>query len=363
MKKNLQFWVIYALTWLPYALGYATVFAVQSNVGMARAALDSAHNILPAALLGVAAVRICRRFSPSRRNSFFFGLAQCGLAFAYAAAWNLLVPLSFSMQWLLEGRGWSYSRFAGYALQWQFFAGLMIYATIASIVYTLEFSERARAEQARALIAEHLKTEAELNALRAQLNPHFLFNTLHGLMALVRTDSAAAENAIERLADLLRYSLKSNGNKGNDDVTLAAEWKFVQNYLALDRLRLGERLKVEADFPPSTLDFPLPALTLQPLVENAVKHAGAANPRGARVRLAARIENDCLRLEVRDDGAGAAPEKVFGNGGTGLSVVRQRLQTRYNRNAQFRVETAPGAGFSVVLVIPPDETFEDGERK
>jgi LytS/YehU family sensor histidine kinase len=107
--------------------------------------------------------------------------------------------------------------------------------------------------------AEHLKTEAELNALRAQLNPHFLFNTLHSLMALVRTDSAAAENAIERLAALLRYSLKAKHNGGNDDVSLSTEWKFVQNYLALERLRLGERLKVEADLPAATFNSLLPA--------------------------------------------------------------------------------------------------------
>jgi LytS/YehU family sensor histidine kinase len=289
------------------------------------------------------------------------------LASAYAVLWNLLAPLSFSLQWLIGGRGWSYSLFAGYALQWQFFAGLMIYATIASIIYTLEFSQKARAEEARALRAEHLRTEAELNALRAQLNPHFLFNTLHGLMALVRNDSAAAEKAIERLAELLRYSLKAKGDGMNDDVTLSAEWRFVQNYLALENLRLGGRLKLEADLPTDTLDCLLPAFTLQPLIENAIKHAVAPNPQGATVSVIARAEDDCLRLEVKDDGAGVSAEKVYSNGGTGLRVVTQRLETRYRGGSRFQIQTAPGAGFHVSLMIPQEETFAgviaDGEAK
>jgi hypothetical protein len=121
MSKNFQFWLIYALAWIPYALGYATVFAVQSGVGFARAALDSAHNILPAALLGIGAVWICRRFSPQRRRPAIFGICQLGLACAYAISWNLVTPLSFSLRRLFEGRGWFFSLFEGYALQWQFF--------------------------------------------------------------------------------------------------------------------------------------------------------------------------------------------------------------------------------------------------
>ena len=363
MSKNFQFWLIYALAWVPYALGYATVFAVQSRVGFAPAALNSAHNILPAAFLGIGAVWICRRFSPQRRHPFIFGICQVAFACVYAILWNLLAPLSFSLRRLLEGRDWFFSLFEGYALQWQIFAGLMIYATIASIVYTLEFSQKAREEQARAMRAEHLRTEAELNALRAQLNPHFLFNTLHSLMALVRTDSDDAEKAIERLADLLRYSLKAKHNGMNDDVTLSAEWKFVQNYLALESLRLGARLKVETDLPPDTFDHLLPAFTLQPLIENAIKHAVAPNPHGAKVSVVARSENDCLRLEVKDDGAGVLPEKVFANGGTGLRVVTQRLETRYRGGSQFQIQTAPGSGFHVILLIPQEEMLKDAEDK
>lgn len=363
MNKNFQFWLIYCLAWIPYGLGYAAVFVTHVNLSVERAVLDSIYNIVPAALLGAGGVWICRKFTPSNTNQFVFGAAQLILAFSYAALWSFAVPLVFSIEGWFKGGGWQYSAFGGYALQWQFFAGLMIYATIASIIYTLQFSRRAREEQARALRAEHLRTEAELNALRAQLNPHFLFNTLHSLMALIRSDSIAAENAVERLAELLRYTLKAKHNGANDDVTLSAEWKFVQNYIALEQTRLGERLKLEANFQPAAFDCLLPAFTLQPLVENAIKHAVAPNPQGAKVNISATIENNCLRLEVKDNGDGLVPENIFSNSGTGLRVVRQRLQTRYNNNSEFSVATAPGEGFQIVVLIPQEEIIEVEETK
>jgi sensor histidine kinase YesM len=355
MNRSFQFWLIYCLAWVPYAIGYVVVFITHVKLSATRAILDSVHNILPAALLGVLVIRICRKFTPANGHPIVFGTVQLILALSYAALWNLIVPLSFSLERLFEEREWEYSLFGGYALQWQFFAGLMIYATISSIVYALQFSQRVREEQARALRAEHLRIEAELNALRAHLNPHFLFNTLHSLMALVRRDSAGAEQAIERLADLLRYTLKAKSNVTKDDVLLSAEWKFVRNYLDLERLRLGDRLKVKADLSALSLDCFVPAFTLQPLVENAIKHAVSQHPTGGEVEITASVISDCLRLEVADRGAGALPDDVFSKGGTGLRLVKQRLETRYNGQAKFKIETAPDAGFRVVILIPQND--------
>lgn len=360
MKRNFQFWLIYCLAWLPYALGYAAVFAAQSNAGLARAALDSIHNILPAAQLGVAAVWICRKFSPARHSPIVFGLCQLVLATTYAALWNVIVPFSFSLRDLLEGRRWSFSLFGSYALQWQFFAGLMIYATIASIVYTLEFSRRAREEQARAARAEHLRTEAELYALRAQLNPHFLFNTLHSLMSLVRTDADTAEEAIERFALMLRYVLQSQekSKRSSADVTFGEEWNFVQNYLELERLRFGKRLRLTTEIESAALSCRLPAFTLQPIVENAVKHAVAPRAGGAHLHVAAQIEDGSLIIKVCDDG----DEKPSTNGqngnGLGLRLVRESLATRFGSAASLKTECAPGEGFKVLITIPRFDSSE-----
>jgi LytS/YehU family sensor histidine kinase len=251
--------------------------------------------------------------------------------------------------------------FSGYSLQWQLFSGRMIYGTLASVSYVVQVAERLRHEEARAARAESLRVRAELEALRAKLNPHFLFNTLHSLMALVRHNPRAAEQSLEQFAALLRYTLSlesdpsGNGAAGRtDDVTLASEWKFVENYLALERLRLGRRLRVEADVAADLLDCTLPALTLQPLVENAIKHAIAPRAQGGTLRILARLEADeTLRLEVADDGPGidlARPREA----GLGLPLVRRRLETRYGGRAGFRVETEPGAGFRVVVRVPQD---------
>jgi len=157
--------------------------------------------------VGAVAVRVCRRvpWTPGRRTRFL--AAQFGLAAAYAAVWVVSVSLVFTVvDSLAQGRVVC-AYLQSWALQWTVFSGFMIYGTIASVCYTREIALRLRAEQARAERLETLRTRAELEALRAQLNPHFVFNTLHSVMALVRTDAVAAEAAIERLAGLLRYVL------------------------------------------------------------------------------------------------------------------------------------------------------------
>ena len=218
---------------------------------------------------------------------------------------------------------------------------------------TVQTTERLRAEEARATRAESLRTRAELETLRAQLNPHFLFNTLHSLMALVRHDPLAAEDALERLASLLRHTLMTM--KDAEDVALSDELDFVENYLALEHLRLGERLRFEKNIQPESLGCYLPPFTLQPLIENSIRHAIAIQPRGGFLQIKTERRNGILRLEVLDDGPGANPEDVEASKGIGVRTVRQRLMTRYGEQASLRLQTQPGKGFSVHIEIPANE--------
>lgn len=126
------------------------------------------------------------------------------------------------------------------------------------------------------------------------------------------------------------------------------ELAFVETYLALEALRLGDRLRIEHRVDPDALDCFVPALTLQPLVENAIRHAIAPRAAGGTLTIAAWIAPDgALQLEVRDDGPGADPRAIAGSAGIGLRLVRQRIETRYRGDAAFEIETAPGAGFAV----------------
>ena len=199
--------------------------------------------------------------------------------------------------------------------------------------------------------AEQLRVRAELETLRAQLNPHFLFNTLHSLLSLVRRDPQAAEDALERFGDLLRYTLRTQSGEA-DDVTLGAEWGFVSNYLELERLRLGDRLRLHASIDATALSARVPAFCLQPLVENAIRHSVAPRSGGGGTLWIDATRSDCaLLLEVTDDGPGAEPAALETSDGMGLRLVRQRLEM-LGDGAELGIDTRPGAGFRVSVRVP-----------
>jgi LytS/YehU family sensor histidine kinase len=200
---------------------------------------------------------------------------------------------------------------------------------------------------------ESLRTRAELETLRAQLNPHFLFNTLHSVMALVRHDSKLAEDALEKLAALLRYTLMSSSQ--GSDVTLREEIDFVRDYLRLEQIRLGGRLCVEEKLQREALDCMVPPLTLQPLIENSIKHAIATQSQGCLVTIDANRHNGVLTLQVSDDGPGASADAVAKSAGSGLRIARQRLAARYRNDAAFEIDTRLGHGFAVRMEIPATE--------
>src|SRR5262249_42509507 len=253
MRGRLRFWLVYGIAWLPYAASYVTLFVSHLGQTFLSAVKGSLFNVLPAALLGVGVVAVCERLPWSHDRRLRFFSVHLSLALLYVALWSITAPFLYAVEHVISYGSWSYSE---YSPQRGCVAGLMIYIAIAGIVYAVQTTERLRAEEARATRAETLRTRAELEALRAQLDPHFLFNTLHSLMALVRHDPQAAEDALERLAALLRHTLMSR--RECEDVTLMEELDFIQNYLALERLRLGDRLRIEERIQPETLGCRLP---------------------------------------------------------------------------------------------------------
>ncbi len=348
MRKSFRFWLIYGVAWLPYAASYVTLFVTHLGRTFLGAIKGSILNVLPAALLGTGVVAVSQRirWSPNRRYSFLS--AHLVLASLYVVLWANAVPFLNALGQLIQFGSWRFKREVSF--QGGFFTGLLIYVTIAGIVYAVQTTERLRAEEARATRAENLHTRAELEALRAQLNPHFLFNTLHSLMALVRHDPIAAEDALERLASLLRHTLMTM--KDAEDVMLSEELDFVENYLALERLRLGDRLRVEKNVEADTLICRLPPFTLQPLTENSIRHAIAIQPQGGLLRIKTARRDGILSLEVMDDGPGADPHDVEASNGIGVRTVRQRVVARYGDQGSFHVDTRPGNGFSVRMEIP-----------
>jgi len=192
---------------------------------------------------------------------------------------------------------------------------------------------------------------AEDAATRAQLNPHFLFNTLHSLATMVRHDPGTAADAIAVLGRLLRYVLDPDAA---GDVPLRREWEFVEGYLQLERLRLGDRLAVDLQIDPETLALPIPSLCLQPLVENAVRHGIGPQPEGGRVTVAVQLRNESLVIRVSDTGAGTVAAAVGSAPGLGLRAIRQRIESRFHGSARLELASSPGRGFTAELRFPVD---------
>lgn len=205
-----------------------------------------------------------------------------------------------------------------------------------------ESEERRRAEQRAA--------RARIRAITAQMSPHFLFNALHSLSALVRRDAPATERALERLGGLLRYGLDS----GEHLVRFADEWRFARDYLDLEALRLGERLTVKWDVASETLELAVPPFVLQPLVENAIKYAVSPFPQGGGITVRADVEGERLVLEVEDTGPGATEEELREATGVGVRGVRAQLQAHFGEDGQMRTAQLPGGGFRVRVEMPAD---------
>ena len=218
--------------------------------------------------------------------------------------------------------------------------------------------------QDRALKASQLETrlaEAQLQALQRQLHPHFLFNTLNAISALMHRDVEAADQMLARLSDLLRIALDQ---RGAQEVALKDELEFLQKYLEIEETRFGDRLTVSYEIEPETLDAQVPNLILQPLVENSVRHAVAVRIEPGTIQIRARRTNGTLELTVRDNGPGLPKTPPAGAGrGVGLANTRSRLEHLYGAAQRFTLAEPQDGGLVVTVAIPfrADDVLEAGE--
>lgn len=270
---------------------------------------------------------------------------------------------------------------------WPSLLDLLAYGAVVGLAHSVHFYRRFREREHRAVFLESNLANARLNALRAQLQPHFLFNSLNAIVALLRRDPRLAEATLLSLSELLRLTLSQSEKQ---EVALREEIQVVQRYLQIQQTRFGDKLRVEEDIEPAALDCLVPTLLLQPLVENAIRHGIEPAENAGLVRLTARRQDAMLVITVQDDGVGlrepanvqtqpktnleassdslagatsatlAASEGVKGGTGIGLTNLRTRLETLYGSRQQL--ELVPGAerGLTVRIQIPcrPARTLE-----
>lgn len=201
-------------------------------------------------------------------------------------------------------------------------------------------------------------TEARLSSLESRVQPHFLFNTLNSVLALIREDPHAAERMVERLAALLRFSLDANQSRL---VPLALEAKIIRDYLEIEQARFGSRLRFSIEIPASLDHVSIPPMSLQTLVENCVKYAVSSRREGAFIALRATRDGQTARIEVTDDGPGfsAAPVKA----GHGLELLQNRVEGLFGSNGGVEIGVAPSGGASVTVVVPATKPVEMATRE
>ncbi|MEX2259717.1 MAG: histidine kinase [Woeseia sp.] len=217
---------------------------------------------------------------------------------------------------------------------------------IVGVGHALVYAERSRTRERQAQVLQERLTQAQLDALSAQLNPHFLFNTLNSIAEMVHHNAHAADRMLVQLGGLLRHSLESSRQQ---HTSLHDELGAIDCYIGIEQVRLGDRLQFRRDIDPDVLFAQVPRLMLQPLVENAVTHAVAHRDSPSKVEVRASCEGNRLILEVLDDGAGTPTKPGFG---MGLANTRARLECLYGEDQALDIKVLPGGGAQVRVSLP-----------
>ena len=250
---------------------------------------------------------------------------------------NLVIEEGFYSERVYGLLGGFFSRFMEY---WVLFFGLTIWG-----YYQAFKKQKLKLAQLKAELFE-----TKLEALKAQLHPHFLFNTLNTVSALMTKDIQLAQKVLSNLAQLLRTLFKHDGDHL---VSLSEELEFIRNYLEIEQIRFSDRLRVRYQIDPGTQNALVPRLILQPLVENSLKHGISKNSLGGEILVSAAKSNGSLELAVCDNGKGVADTELSSpSNGVGLTNTRERLEQLYQQEMTMTIESVASGGFKVNLIIP-----------
>ncbi len=348
-------WLWIASIWSGFGLIYATqtVFVMRSE-GMhhawARLFLTSLLSFLPWALATGFVMSLGIRFPPVKSKSFatwFVHLVSCTAIGLLSAAWSVWLDVALNPY----GNGFPTGPFVHAWLD-RFYNGilstLVLYATILAVNYVLDSKARLAHQQTETARLNEQLSRAQLDALRRQIEPHFLFNTLNAISGLVRERrNDDAVSMIAGLSDFLRRLFEVSTRQ---QVPLGEEVEFAQKYLDIQKVRFVERLQFTVDVPGELLLAQVPTLILQLMVENAIKHGIAQRAQGGAIRIAASRSDDQLRVSVYNDGPALRWDKA--HSGIGMSNMRTRLQSLYGDAFELSMQNRDPSGVEVTVSVP-----------
>jgi two-component system sensor histidine kinase AlgZ len=339
--------IVFRFLWLP--MGGVLFFLLNSTGGMKW--LDAAVIAYPVCLFGqftLAAAKYSCKSSPLERTGIWRLLGTHVLASQimgvlwYSLAKTLVYTISFGPQ--LQGLDQRFVGRGGIV----YMAGLVFYWLAVAYYYVVFARESAMKAEARVMETMMLARDAELKALKAQLNPHFLFNSLNSISALTSIDPARARDMCILLADFLRLTLRVGENAV---IPFSEELGLMERFLSIEKVRFGARLRTEEDIEEGARKCLLPPLLLQPLIENAVTRGIANLPEGGTIRVAARCTNGRMYITIDNSFDPDAPPRK-GNG-MGLRNVRERLEARYGKEASLRI-SSEGERFEATVTLPAE---------
>ena len=300
------------------------------------------------ALLTPAVLLIDRRLELSQKNLSKLVLVYLALSIPFSLVHTYLAGLilyPFPKIW------WSPLRDPPFAIYF-FLGGWTTYCAFVGILQAFNFYKRFLTSQLELERVERRLIEARLNMLRLQLEPHFLFNALNAISSQVVANLELGQDMIEDLGALLRGSIDCQSSA---EITLAQELALLDHYLAIQKLRFGDRIDIRINADPDTLATMVPSLLLQPLVENAIRHGIERRVSGGMIGVSARLADDRLQIDLQDDGVGLPPDwRIETSSGLGLRVTRERLEMLYSEAGGHRFTISPrqGGGTHVVIQIP-----------
>jgi two-component system, LytTR family, sensor histidine kinase AlgZ len=339
---------LYLLAWIPLAAILAYLMDVTGGLGPGESAALAVPLCLIYAFICLSAYYSCRATPFDRSTIARLVITHGTGALVASGLWILIAKiLAYSL-----GRTSTFStideKFAR-QIPLLFGTGVLFYLLSIHLYYVLIAVDASREAEARALQASVLARDAELKALKAQVNPHFLFNSLNSISALTGSDPAKAREMCVLLGDFLRRTL---GLGEKSTIPLEEELSLVRLFLAIEKVRFGARIRMDENVDKQAMRVPVPPLLLQPLVENAVVHGIAHLVEGGSVRLDVKATNGLLHLVVENTFDPEAPPQR--KGGVGLRNVRQRLAARYGNQASFEAG-ARGDQFRVAITMPAEE--------
>lgn len=336
------------LIWAPFMVLWTLFIMTYTDFGIVGSLLSGVVNTSAAAIPGIGIWHMTGAYRwPDTLEPLFY-LAHIGVGALFATFWTL--SSGFAAHYYLDITLEQYFSDPSTVL-WRMLMGLFIYGCVTGVCYAIHNYNRFRAQSIEIHRLEALAAKAELGSLRARLNPHFIFNALHSISALMSKDIVKAEYAIEKLGYLLRYVLEE---KSAALIPLREEWEFTKDYFEVENMRLENSVELEAEISDAAFRFDVPPLLLQPLVENSMKHGRFGSQGRNYIKVQADIVDGDLKLCVADNGSGSGRgvDSNKADSHHGLPILAERLELLYANQATLVVDDKGTEGFRVDIGVP-----------